>query len=125
MDTGNYLTLMIGHTLANMGQFLKRELNTYTEAHRLRALGQAAFHQQHSTLDHIFTLTAGIKEARSGRQKVFACFVDLRKAFDTLSRFHKIRRLSEMHIPDTLIWGVMSLYEVVRGQVHSPRGLSN
>ena len=30
-----------------------------------------------------------------------------------------------MHIPDILIWGIMSLYKLVRGKVCSPGGLSN
>ena len=63
------------------------------------------------TLDHICTLRAAIEEARSQRQKVFAYFVDFQKAFDTVTCSRMIKRLHEMHIPDTLIWGVMSLYE--------------
>lgn len=44
MDSGNYHTLMIGHTLAKIyGLVLERELSTYTQAHGLGALGQAGF----------------------------------------------------------------------------------
>ena len=94
MDTRNYRTLIIGHTLAKIyGSILERELNNYTEAHGQRAIGQARFRRQHLTLDHIFTLRAAIEEARLRRQKVFACFVDFQKAFDTVPRSRMIRKL--------------------------------
>ena len=58
------------------------------------------------------------------RQKVYACFVDFRKAFDTVPSSRLIRRLQEMHIPESIIWRVMSLYESVQDRVRAPGGLS-
>lgn len=107
------------------GSVLERQLSTYTEANGLRAIGQAGFLRQHSTLDHIFTLKAVIEEARLRHQKVYACFVNFRKAFDIVPRSRLIRQLQKMHIPESIIWGVISLYESVRGRVRAPRGLSD
>ena len=72
MAPENHCTLMIGHTLAKIyGSVLERQLSTYTEADGLRAIGQAGFRRQHSTLDHIFTLRVVIEEARSKRTKEY------------------------------------------------------
>lgn len=112
----HYRILMIGHNLAKIyGSVLEKQLNTYTEAQGQRALGQAGFQRQHSTIDHIFTLRVVIEEARSRRQKVCACFVNFKKDFDTIPHSRLIkdykRCTSQRHSSGEL-WAYLSLSEV-------------
>lgn len=98
---------------------MEEHIGYHTEAHGLRAIGQAGFRKQHSMLDHIFTLRAMIEDARFHKQKVYCCFVDFRKSFDTVPR-----RLKGMGIPKDMRWGIAALYEKVMGKVRAPGGWS-
>jgi hypothetical protein len=46
--------------------------------------------EKNQTADHIFTLKSIINSYKSKKKKVFACFIDLKKAFDTVWKFRKI-----------------------------------
>ena len=63
------------------------------------------------------TLRGIIEEARHRRHRVYCCFVDFRKAFDTIPRARLVRHLQELGYDSEVIWAVVTLYERVTGQV--------
>ena len=69
----------------------------------------------HSTYHHMLTLRGIIEEARHKRQRVYCCFVDFCKAFDTVSRARLIKRLQELGYDSEVIGAVVALYERVTG----------
>ena len=90
---GNYRTIMVGHTLARLlASILEQQLSKWAENEGIRATGQAGFRRGFSTLDHIFTLRANIEEGRAHGRRMYCCFVDFRKAFDTVPRARLMRR---------------------------------
>lgn len=59
-----YRTILIGHLLPKaFGPILKHELSEWVESNRLRSIDQVGFRQGFTTLDHIFTLRAIIKDS--------------------------------------------------------------
>lgn len=87
LDPSNYRTVMVGHVLAKLyGAVLEQELSLYAERAGLRSSGQAGFRRAFSTTDHVFTLRCMIDQARVRKRKLYCCFVDFRKAFDTVPR---------------------------------------
>ncbi|MCO5558477.1 hypothetical protein L7F22_012061 [Adiantum nelumboides] len=117
---------MIGHYLAKIyGSILERELSVWAERHGHRARGQARFRQGFSTLDHILTVRALIEERRAqgDRRRLYCCFVDFRKAFDSVPRFRLMQRLQDIGVPEAIRWGIYALYESVTGRVRAPGGL--
>ena len=68
-----------------------------------RARGKTSFRADFQTMDHIVTLHAIIKEARHISMKVYCCFVDFRKAFDSISRMDLFERLWEIGILEMLL----------------------
>ena len=96
---------------------LDGQVSAHAEVQGLRASGQAGFRTNHSTYDHIFTLRGIIEEARHRRQRVYCCFADFRKAFDTVPRL--VRHLQELGYDSEVIWAIVALYERVAGQVRS------
>ena len=125
MIPGNYRTIMIGHTLAKLyASILEQQLSRWAEKSGKRATGQAGFRKGFSTIDHIFTLRAIIEEGRAEGRKIYCTFVDFRKAFDTIPRAQMILRLEEMGVPMELIWGILALYESVKGQIRTKEGVS-
>ncbi|MCO5609097.1 hypothetical protein L7F22_063319 [Adiantum nelumboides] len=126
MDPANYRTIMIGHMMAKIyGAVLESELSRYAEREGLRAPGQAGFRRTFSTVDHIFTLRCLIEQSRSRGRRLYCCFVDFRKAFDTVPRERLLQRLISLGIPQDMIWAIYALYERVSGKVRCPGGLSD
>ena len=117
---------MIGHTMAKLfGAVLEAELSSYTEDEGLRAPGQASFRRAFSTIDHIFVLRCLIDGAKARKKRLYCCFVDFRKAFDTVPRERLFQCLQSLRIPAEMIWAIYALYERVTGRVRCPSGLSN
>ncbi|MCO5559545.1 hypothetical protein L7F22_013146 [Adiantum nelumboides] len=125
LDPGNYRTIMIDHTLAKLyGPVLEVELSSYAESEGLHAPRQAGFRRAFSTTDHIFTLRCLIDQAKARKRRLHCCFVDFRKAFDTIPPDRLFQRLQTLGIPSELLWGVFSLYERVSAKVRCPGGTS-
>jgi hypothetical protein len=57
---------------------------------------QCGFRKGHGTLDALFTLQHCIKRTRWHRKRVYAVFVDFRKAFDTVRRDLMIERCKQL-----------------------------
>ena len=126
MDPNTYRTIMIGHILAKLyGTVMEAELSGYTERAGLRAPEQAGFRRAFSTIDHIFTLRCLIDLTRARKQRLYCCFVDFRKAFDTVPRDKLFARLQSLEVPDEMTWAIYALYERVSGRVRCPGGLSD
>jgi Reverse transcriptase (RNA-dependent DNA polymerase) len=81
-----------GHT-CNLPSFL---LMKWTELHQLRARGQAGFRRDHRTTDQTFVVRTLIEKAKADRQPLYSCFVDFKKAYDTVPRdllWEKLQRI--------------------------------
>ena len=76
-------------------------------------------------MDHVFTLRAIIEEARHRSQKVYCCFVDFRKAFDSIPRLALFQQLQEIGISDMLQTAILRLYEKVTSRLRTPEGFSD
>ena len=88
---------MIGHVMSKIYAIvLDGKVSASVEIRGLSAFGQAGFGTDHSTHDHILTLRGIIEEAKHRRQRVYCCFVDFRKAFDTVPCARLVRRLQEL-----------------------------
>jgi len=80
---------MINPLLAKLyGSTLEKKLSIWLESEGKWAKGQASFGRHHSTIDHLVTLKIIAKECRNDKCNLFCCFVDFRKAFDTIPRYN-------------------------------------
>ena len=76
-----------------------------------RAKGQACFRRNHSTTDQLLTLMIIVKECRNNKFDLFCCFLDFRKAFDTVPRNNPWNRLEELKVPCELRDVMIRLHE--------------
>ena len=90
-----------------------------------RVRGQAGFWADYQIMDHIFTLRAIIKEAKHRSEKVYCCFVDICKSFDSVPRVALFERLRVISIFVMLHTAIMRLYETMIGRFRTPEGFSN
>ena len=66
---------------------LNKRLLSWAEENDKMSDAQAGFRQGYSTIGHMFTLNAIVEKSLSKRGgKLYSCFVDLKKAFDSVQR---------------------------------------
>jgi hypothetical protein len=126
LGSNNYKMIMVGHTFSKLyAMVLHMNLSSELERRHLRARGHARFRPTHQTIDHIFTLRTIIKEAQHRSSKVYCCFVDFRKDFNSIPRETLFQRLRDIGISSTLPTAIMRLYESVLGHLCTVHVISN
>jgi exonuclease III len=87
LDTANYRPIAVGEPLAKLyAVLLQLRLDAYLEKHSLRSDSQAGFRTNRSTSDQLFLLQHFIDKHKHARQSLYACYVDLKSAYDLVSR---------------------------------------
>jgi len=94
---------------------LDKRLSEWAEQHGLRAKGQAGFCKDYHTIDQLFILQTLIEHNKAKKKPLYTCFVDFKKAFDTMLREmlwqvlaglkvegHFLRCLQAMYAKDTV-----------------------
>jgi hypothetical protein len=93
---------------------INKRLNTWTEKNKKVCEAQGGFRKGYSTTDHIFTLNAVIERCTSKRKgKLYACFVDLKKAFDTVHRRSLFGILQKAGLPGKFYNAIAAVYKTV------------
>ena len=87
-DPDNYRAIAVGSCLGKLfSSVLLSRLTTFKQEHCKDPIEQLGFTKGAQTNDHILTLKTLIdKYTKKQKVPLFSCFVDLRKAFDTVSR---------------------------------------
>ena len=88
-DPGNYRGICVSSTLLKiLCSLLNNRLQTLCSEFSVLGKNQIDFCKQSRTSDHILTLKNVVKKyVTTGKQKLYACFVDFEKAFDSV--WHK------------------------------------
>jgi len=94
---------------------LDKRLNKWVEQHGLCAKDQARFRKDYRITDQLFILQTLIEQSKAKKKSLYCCFVDLKKAFNTVPREmlwqvlaslgvkeHFLRRLQMMYAKDTI-----------------------
>ena len=103
---------------------LDNRLHAWTEEHYLRAKGQAGFRRDHRTTDNLFILRTVIEDSRVSGHKLFTCFVDFRKAFDTIPR-DVLWQVLELGFSSKLLRCLQSMYSNDSACIFTPSGLTD
>jgi exonuclease III len=81
------------------------------------AVEQAGFIPGVSCDEHLYTLYHALEKRKASGKATFSCFVDLRKAFDTVWHDGLLFKLREAGISKNVLCLLKSLYSGVRGRV--------
>jgi hypothetical protein len=73
-------------------------LEKYLDTNSIICKEQIGFKKGSRTSDHILTLKTIIDKAFKSSKKVYACFIDFKKAFDTINREALFYKLSQYNI---------------------------
>ncbi len=129
-DTGNYRGITVGSVVAKLfAMILQQSIASWAEEHAVKAKGQAGFRIDFRTTDNIFILRSLIDQQKLSRQKgkagkLYCCFVDFRKAFDTVPRAVLWQVLVELGVHGRILDIIKSLYAHDSAAVRSSQGSS-
>jgi hypothetical protein len=81
----NYSGIMVGPILAKLFVMIfDKRMSKWAKQHGLRAKGQARFRKKNHSTDQLFILRTLIKQSKAKKKPFYCCFVNFKKAFDTL-----------------------------------------
>jgi hypothetical protein len=124
---GNYRGITLIPIISKLfSMILENRLSHWTETRGIRARGQAGFRTNHRTTDQLFVLKTLIDKGKASKKhkKVYACFVDLRKAFDTVWRGKLWEVLRQIGITGRFLECIQTMYAVDSACVKTSEGLS-
>jgi len=83
----NYRGITVGRVLAKvLAMILESRISQWADTNDLCAKGQAGFIKDFRTTDNLFILRTLTEQAKFQKKKLYICFVDLKKTFDTILR---------------------------------------
>ena len=109
---------MVGHTLARLFASILEQLSSWAETSSIRAVGQAGFRCGFCRSEPLFKEVD--HRERESAADLWIFVKHLRLCSETL-----LRRLQKLGVHTELNWGIMTLYRSIKGQVRTPRGLSD
>ena len=110
-EPSNYRGITVTPVLAKLfAMILEARLSKWAESAGIRANGQAGFRKGHRTVDHVFTLRTLISQAKHCKRKLFCCFVDFKKAFDSVPRDRLWQVLVGLGLAGPLLQCLQSMY---------------
>ena len=89
---------------------MNERLVSFLEDRSLLCKEQIGFRRAACTSDHIFVLKSIIDLHKHKRQPLYSCFIDLRKAFDSLWRNGLFYKLLKTGISSKLVSVIKDLY---------------
>ena len=89
----------------------------YEEFIDLHTEEQNGFRKERSCIDHLYTLTSLIKNRKIRKKQTFVCFIDAKKAFDSVNRDMLWYKLMKIGVTGSFLNAVKSLYDVTNSSV--------
>ena len=120
----NYRTIaLVSHASKILLKIILERIRTKTEAEI--ADEQAGFRRGRGTRDQVTNLRIVLQKAREHQQPVYMCFVDFRKAFDSISHERLWTVMLEMGYPAHLVNLLAKLYSKQKAKVRVAGTLSH
>jgi hypothetical protein len=126
-DTDNYRGISITSCLGKVfTSILTNRLIVCIEQHNVIDDKQAAFKKKSRTSDHMFVLKGLInKYCTKKKEKLYTCFVDFRKAFDSVWREGLLFKLLKLGIGGNFYWLLKHMYHNTNTCIKLNTGLSD
>ena len=116
MDPQNYRGLTITSSLGKLfNSILTLRLQKYLLKHNRITPEQIGFSKDASTSDNIFTLNTLInKYSKRRSQKLYACFIDFKQAFDNVWHDGLFYKMSKMNINNHFLKVIRDMYSNIQ-----------
>ena len=119
---GTTLLSCLGKLFSNL---INHTLTLFVENNNIIGPEQAGFRAGFSTTDHMFAIKTLIDLYNHKHKKIFCCFVDHSKAFDSISRTKLWHKLLESNISGKIFILVHNIYKTAKSCVTSDGQISD
>ena len=110
---GNYRPIAVVQLLSKVyAMILHHRLSAWAESEGVREPAQTGFRPHHATTHHAFVLQHHVTKYKSARKKLYCCFIDFAKAYDSVPRDKLWQRLYDVGIRGRILHSIKSLYDV-------------
>ena len=124
-DPANYRCITISNCLGKLfTKILNNRLISYLTENNLISKNQIGFVPHKRTSDHILVLKTIIDTFRKRKKGLYMCFVDFKKAYDTVFHTGLIYKLQQIGISTKFINIITSMYSNVTACLRIKQGLT-
>ena len=110
-ESTNYRGISLSSNLGKLfNSILEKRIDTYLEINKLIRREQGGFRKGYRTSDHIFVLQTLIQKYTQNGGKLYGCFVDLKKAYDSVWRRGLMHKLENIGINQKTIRLIEDMY---------------
>lgn len=114
----NYRPITVTSNLSKLfTRILNKRLVMFLDTNKLLQNEQIGFKKGCSTSDHILVLKTIIDSFKSKNKPLYACFIDLSKAFDTVWREGLYYKLLNLGVSSKFVNLIKSMYTNVKAQI--------
>jgi hypothetical protein len=107
----NYRPLTVNISMYGIySRILNNRLSTVTETHNLLGEVQSGFRKGRSAADNLFVLNTILAKAKESGQQVHKSFVDIKKAYDSVSREILWNKLAKMGFGSIFVQCLKTIY---------------
>ncbi|KAI5717340.1 hypothetical protein M8J77_004178 [Diaphorina citri] len=120
----NYRAIALINTITKIfTSILEKRISTWAENSGILDEGQAGFRKKRGCRDNVFNLYAAISiNIRADKSKVYSCFVDYRRCFDSIDHQTLWRKLFTLGLSGKCIRVIRHLYESAKMRVKTDKG---
>ncbi|ODM88369.1 LINE-1 reverse transcriptase [Orchesella cincta] len=126
-NPANYRPISLVNTgLKLITILLSNRLSDWCDQEGILSQYQAAYRKGYGCETHVFTLNAILQSSlTSSKKKVFALFVDLSKAFDSIPHKRLWERLKSIGVSTKFLQFIIKMYSNINAFIKTPFGNSN
>jgi hypothetical protein len=114
-NTNNYRGITITSSLGKLfNRILNNRLESFRSNENLTIKEQIAYEKGKRTTDHLFTLQTLLEKYNFNKKNMYACFIDMRKAFDTVIHESVLLKLLKNNVTGNFYKLIKAMYENVQ-----------
>lgn len=125
-EPNSYRGISLISTVAKIYNYiLNTRLISFTEQNNIISDEQNGFRHKRSCLDHLYTLSTIIRNRQSMGLSTYSCFIDLAKAFDSVSHKLLMCKLAKIGVTGKMFMAISSMYENLRSSIRINENISD
>jgi exonuclease III len=128
LDCNNYRGITISSCLGKLFcQIINERIVSHLNEKQILAVNQIGFRKGYFTRDHIFVIKSIVDKyikSRSKQNKVYACFIDFKKAFDSVWHEGLLLKLQLCGIRGSVYRVIKAMYTTSQSSVKCANGLT-
>ena len=124
-DPDNYRGITLNSCVSKLFTMLCNDrLVNFCDHNQLIDYSQIGFRKGFRTADHVFTLKTIVNDALDNNKKIYACFVDFKKAYDSVWREGLLFKLLRYGVSKKFVKLLNDMYARIKTCISLPNGLS-